>query len=914
MSTLSRSQWQEISPYLDRALSLPEEERKAWLHALEENKPELAELLQKLLEEHRALTDEHFLESPPIEPAREWSRQGQTIGAYTLISPIGQGGMGSVWLAKRNDGRFERQVAVKFLHFPLVAGEGAERFKREGSILGQLAHPHIAELIDAGVTPNGGPYLVLEYVEGETIDQYCDHRNLDIDARIRIFLDMLGAMAQAHANLIVHRDIKPSNVLVRNDGQVKLLDFGVAKLLADEESTASATQLTREGMGALTPQFAAPEQVEGGRVTTATDVYALGVLLYLLLTGQHPAGSNQQSAAALVKAIVESEPPRASDVVVLAGAKVAAENRSCTPDKLRRLLGGDLDTILGKALKKKCQERYGSVTALAEDLQHYLKHEPISARPDSMAYRARKFVRRNRAAVALASLAIAAMAAGVAGTLIQARTARRQRDFAFRELARAEAINDLNDYVLSNAAPSGKPFTVNDLLAGAEHIVRRQRGDPATRVELLISIGRQYTVQDEYQKARVLLEEAHQLSRTLTEPSTRARASCGLGQVLSRTGDLDRADALFHEGLAELPQDPLFVVERMSCLLRGSEIAQNGGHQQEGLARALAAQRLLQESSFHSDALELDALIVLAGAYNHAGRRGEAGNAYQEASARLKTLGRDDTQMAGTLFNNWGTMLLSAGRPIDAERALRRAIQIGRDGPGEDSVSPMTLANYSRVLYELGRLDEAADYAERAYAKAKEAGDATGVSQTLFDRARVCRSKGDLVCAAKMLAEVEPQLKRSLPPGHIAFAVLASELALNAQASGDLQKAKRLADQAVSLSEASPSASQGADDYRGIFLVRRSGIELQLGRNGDAFADASRALPMLQRASVPGDLSADVGDAYLALGRALQNQGRSEDARAAFHSAAEHLENTLGPSHHDARTARRLAESSANDF
>ncbi len=903
MSTPSPDRWQQISPYLDHALSLSEDERTAWLKALREGRPDLADVLEELLEEHRALAQEEFLEHAPLRPPNE-SSTGQTIGAYTLISRIGQGGMGSVWLAERSDGRFRRQVAVKFLHFALAAHGAAERFKREGRILGQLAHPHIAELIDAGIGQNGEPYLVLEYVEGEHIDRYCDEHKLDVNARIKLFLDVLRAVALAHTNLIVHRDIKPSNVLVRNDGEVKLLDFGIAKLLAEDGTAASATQLTIEGGGALTPQFAAPEQVSGGPITTATDVYALGVLLYLLLTGQHPAGRGGHSPADLVKAIVETEPLRASEAITSPATAANAERRRTTPEKLCRELRGDLDTIVGKALKKNPQERYPSVASLGDDLQRYLRQEPIAARPDNFGYRAAKFVRRNLTAVALATLALLAIAAGVTGTRIQARTARKQRDFALRQLSRAEAINDLNNYVLSNAAPSGKPFTVDDLLSGAEHIVRRQQGDETTRAELLISIGRQYTVQDEYQKARRLLEEAHVLSRTLSEHSTRARASCGLGQVLSRTGDFARGEALFHEGLDELPNDPLFVVERVFCLLRGSEIAENGGRQEESLARAEAAEGMVRQSSFHSDPLELDALIVLAGAYSDAGRRGEAGRAYQQAAARLQELGRDDTQMAGILFNNWGTMLIGAGRPLDAERALRRTIEIGRDAQGEDSVSSMTLANYSYALYQIGRFDEAASYAARAYAKASKSGDEMAANQALFHRARICRSNGDLRCAADMLAKVEPQLRRTLPPGHIAFAVLASERALNAQASGDLQNALKLADQAVSISEPLSKRGGGGVNYAGRFLVRRSAIELQLGGIDAALEDATRALPMLQQSAVPGCASADVGYAYLALGRALHAEGKSDLARPAFASAADQLSDALGAGHSDSRAAR----------
>ena len=332
MSTLNPDQWQALSPYLDEALGMTDEERAKWLASLRAQDPALAAQLEVLLQEHRALAQEHFLEQGPALPLRvQPALTGQTVGAYTLVSQIGQGGMGSVWLARRSDGRFERQAAVKFVNIALTGGATAERFKREGSILGRLTHPHIAGLLDAGISSDGTPYLILEYVDGVAIDQYCDEHKLDVEARVKLFCDVLGAVAEAHAHLIVHRDIKPSNVLVRKDGQVKLLDFGIAKLLAREGDTAPATLLTMEGGGALTPRFAAPEQVTGGTVTTATDVYALGVLLYLLLTGQHPAGASVHSPADLVKAVVEQEAPRASKMSL--AVSTAAEKRNVTPAK-----------------------------------------------------------------------------------------------------------------------------------------------------------------------------------------------------------------------------------------------------------------------------------------------------------------------------------------------------------------------------------------------------------------------------------------------------------------------------------------------------------------------------------------------------------------------------------------------------
>jgi len=437
MSTLSPDQWQALSPYLDRALAMTDDERAAWLCQLGEQDPALAAQLGTLLDEHRVLVQEGFLDNRRWALPNSTGLAGQTLGPYTLISQIGQGGMGSVWLACRSDGRFERKAAVKFVNIALAGRATEERFQREGSILGRLTHPHIAELLDAGISSAGQPYLILEYVDGTTIDQYCDQHKLDLEARVRLFLDVLAAAAHAHANLIVHRDIKPSNVLVATSGEVKLLDFGIAKLLEGEGQTGAATLLTHEGGSALTPQYAAPEQLTGQPVTTATDVYALGVLLYLLLSGRHPAGASVYSPAELVRAVLDSEPPRASDAMTADDSELIAEKRGATPDKLRRELRGDLDTIVGKALKKDPQERYASVTGFADDLQRYLKHEPISARPDTLAYHTAKFLRRNRTVVSLIAAAIVLVIGSLSTGLY---VANRQRKIAEQRFAQVRQL------------------------------------------------------------------------------------------------------------------------------------------------------------------------------------------------------------------------------------------------------------------------------------------------------------------------------------------------------------------------------------------------------------------------------------------------------------------------------------------
>ena len=906
MSVLDRDRWSAVEPLFDRALQMQDGDRAAWVEQLRRDDPAMAEDLQQLLDAHRQLVPEGFLEgSVPV--LRDATLAGQTLGAYTLVSPIGQGGMGSVWLARRSDGRFEGAAAVKLLNASLVGRAGEERFRREGSILARLRHPHIAHLVDAGVSPAGQPFLVLERVEGEPIDRYCEAHHLSVEKRLQLFCGVLDAVAHAHANLIVHRDIKPSNVMVTTDGQVKLLDFGIAKLLEAESGTGEATALTRDGGRALTPEYASPEQVTGGAVTTATDVYALGVLLYVLLAGRHPAEAFLSSPADLLRSIVETEPARPSE--------------AAASDVVRRQLRGDLDTIVAKALKKSAEERYSSVTAFAEDVKGYLEHRPIAARPDSVAYRARKFVRRNRAAVALATVLFLALCGGLAGTVSQARRATRQaeaadaerrradekareatlqRDFAVRQLSLAEMVIDLNAFVLSDA-PSGKTFTASELLARAEAMSERQHDSgPANHVEMLLAIGRQYINLNENQSAKRVLTHAHDVASSLEDRALRAKADCELASVIVYDGESERAEQLIRGAERDLPVGTQHVTNRIRCLTCGSEVARWRGDVAASVQRVEDAQRLLDESRFADPVLQLDIALHRSESYRMAGRLREASLASADAAARLTALGRDETTTAGTLYNNWALVLLALGQPLEAERLFRQAISIGSTGGAEAGVRPMLLNNLARTLRDLRRLDEAAAYAERAYDRALRAGDPNVVGQSLMARAGIYRESGDLQRAEAALSELEAKLPRMVPAGHVAFASLAMEEALLAAARGEVEAARASANRAVAIAE----ASNQRGEYLPRLLIRRSEVELLAGSPETALADADAALANFLEKD-PTAFSAWVGRSHLARAKALFGLGRREEARTAFAAARDQLEPTVGADHLDSRDARR---------
>src|SRR5271163_483346 len=855
-----KDEWRLLSPLLDQALALDGEARQAWIKA---QQPEMAYRLEILLLEHSVLASDGFLETGVVElPSTAATLAGQTIGAFEVVSQIGQGGMGSVWLARRNDGRFERQVALKFLNIALLGKEGEDRFKREGKILALLAHPHIAELIDAGVTDAGQPYLVLEYVDGDQIDRYCDQRQLDLHARIQLFLHVLDAVAAAHANLIVHRDLKPSNVLVRKDGDVKLLDFGIARLIEAENNAEHQTAFT--GGTALTPEYAAPEQLKREAITVSTDVYALGVLLYLLLTGRHPAGEGQSSPAELVKAIVECEPLRPSDAVAApvtnaGNAAARALLRGASLEKLRRVLRGDLDTILATALKKDPRERYASVGAFAEDLRRYLKSEPIKARPDTLMYRTGRFARRHRTPLIIALLAFVGVAAGITGMLLQARTAGIQRDLALRQLARAERMTDLNELLLSNAAPMGKPLAVDQLLEREERVIEHERNpDTANHVELQLSLGNQYSSEDENDNALRVLNAAYRVSRDLKEPSIRAKASCVLAGAMVPVGDLSRAEALYQEGLRELGDAPQYASERAACLLHGSEVAYRNGNSGEAVARARAAEQAIQSSPVQWNLEGLNILVNLATVLGDAGNFREAETIFQQASDLMTTLGYDDSQKAVKLFDDWAFTLTYDGRELEAQRLFRRALDISRNDETNSAVAPDLSFNYAVLLNELGQRTEAARDFVLASKKVRELNDNVLVDNTDLMQANMFIDAHAFAQATRQLDELEQRLRKRYAPEHYVFAELSSARARIALGRGDLPSAAHFATEALELGEASMRRIGQCANLVTTLLVSRSSIDLKSGQREQAVSDARRAIKRLEEAEDPSILSSNV--------------------------------------------------------
>jgi len=515
---------------LDEALALPAAERTTWIESLTGEQAPFKDTLRELLAAYGQVETGTFRPTPPelasagdVAPDNAGLAAGDMVGPYRLISVLGRGGMGTVWLAERSDGRLKRQVALKLPH--LIWGDAlAERLSRERDILASLEHAHIARLYDAGVDRQGRPYLAMEYVDGQTIDVYCHQRALPVGDRLGLLLQVAAAVAHAHARLVVHRDLKPGNILVTADGQVRLLDFGIAKLM--EVDRTEETSLTQLSGRALTPEYASPEQIRREPLSTASDVYSLAVVAYELLAGARPYRLKRASVAELEEAITSIDPPLASE--------------AAREPALRKQLKGDLDAILNKALKKDSSQRYATVEALAQDLRRHVDQQPVLARPDRLGYRAGKFVSRYRFQVAAGVVATMALLAGAGVAFWQAQHARAQA-------ARADEVKRLVLSIFKDAdtsAGGNRKTSAADLLEQARaRLAAAPVSDPAIRTELLTSLGKSLVGLGEYRQAAQVLEEATQQAvvQLGAEHEETIAAQLALGEALIENGEEQRA-------------------------------------------------------------------------------------------------------------------------------------------------------------------------------------------------------------------------------------------------------------------------------------------------------------------------------------------------------------------------------------
>lgn len=668
--------WPEFSRLLDEALDLPQAERAAWLARTHSTHAELAPWLERVLSRREIAAD--YLSRPHLNMAAPSDvRAGERIGPYALVREIGSGGMGTVWLAERSDGLLHREIALKLPHAHLLAGKVGERFSRERDILAGLNHPHIATLYDAGLAESGRPYLTLEYVDGQPITDWCRARNVTLDQRIDLMRQVMDAVQYAHARLIVHRDLKPSNVLVTSDSRVKLLDFGIAKLLIGDTELESVQSLTREGERLATPGYATPEQLQGKAITTKVDIYTLGVMLYELFCGERPPPPAANDDRATYRG--RTDLPLCSMRVSEAFASSVGGTNAAA---LRRQLRGDLDAIVSKALQADPDQRYASVEAFAADLDRHRKHLPISAQRIGRLTFAAKFVRRHRASVATTMLFLVALIAALSAALWQTRVAREQARIALEQAEHARAAREFLVGVFEQADPNqnkGQPITAHQLLErGEKQLSAAEASTPAIQADLTGLIGNLYWTLGDFDRAAPLLTQAAGLVSNPAVPDD-IKARC-----LRWLAGMEKEKSNF-KAAKEHAQQAIAFAER----------AGKPGYDDASEARRILAYAetydgepkvaiaLLREALAHDRAAYgspnkalADDMVELGHALDEDGNFAEAAAALREAVSLARAAYGDTHSQVADAYNALG---LALGHKYDlaaAEAALRQALDI----------------------------------------------------------------------------------------------------------------------------------------------------------------------------------------------------------------------------------------------
>lgn len=876
MDERERRIWREADAALDRLLALPAEGRSGALASMG--------LEVEVEARVRALLDADAGASGPLDrelhhllPAEDGVADdpwvGRRVGAFRLVERVGRGGMGVVYRAARSDAGFHQEVAVKLLQWALPGTAGAGRFLRERQILARLKHPGIATLLDGGIAPDGTPYLVMELIDGEPIDRYCEREGLPVAGRVELVRQVCRALGYAHGQLIVHRDIKPANVLVEAGGHVRLLDFGIAKLM--EEDAEGEDSLTRPGERPLTPEFAAPEQLLGGAVTTATDVYGVGLLLYRLLVGERAFRNDGRRREA------SDLPPPPSTA---RAATIGSNPDGVAPGEI----DADLDRIVLMALRPEPERRYPGVGELDRDLARWLRKEPVSASPDSLRYRVDRFVARRRGAVVASTVALAVAVGGLTTTLWQAREARRQSEQATAESIRAQAARDFLVQLFEANDPDiaqGRVITARELLDQGAHRIRSTPvPSSALQAELLVLLGGLYRKIGEFDAAEPLLADGAALAGTDGDTGVRVSALHQLGTLHMEVGRHDEALARLEEAERILEGAGLVPSRQHGALLQQLVFTLNqDGRRPEGLARAEAA--LLQargRADLPASAL-FDYLFVYSNALLGSDRPEEAEPLLREAmELDFDTADRPDRQRG--IHANLAQILQRRG-------ALEEAIQHGYHAlalaeqvhPPLHSRRGQALSNLASILIGAGRSGEAAEMAA----------EALRVYQAVYPDPRHPRvaaahnNLGNALVDAGRLSEAEPHLDaaRSLArdlfgPRDMRYATATANLGTLVGWLGRHAEGEALLLEALDLRR-----SVLGEDHSAVGATLGLLAELELSRDQPARAldRADQALDLYRR--IGWEVPAGLLFALERRARALDGLGRPLEAGAVFDEA-----------------------------
>ncbi len=897
---MATERWREIEALFAEVAALPAAERADHLRRRCGGDEDLRREVESLLAADAAVGD--FLEQPVVAPAAALpppSAVGRRLGPYAVERKLGAGGMSTVYLAVRADEEYRQQVAIKVFGYGADRADLVERFRAERQILASLDHPNIARLLDGGTTEDGLPYLVMEYVEGLPIDRYCDEHGLSLDERIDLFRQVCAAVQYAHQNLVVHRDIKPSNILVTADGVPHLLDFGIAKLL-DGSALPGTAAATMTGERLLTPLYASPEQVEGRPVNTASDVYSLGVLLYVLLAGRLPYRLEAERVDVVERAVVEQEPERPSAAVAL--------------PPLRRRLAGDLDNIVLTALRKEPARRYASVELLSEDLRRHRTGLPVAARPATVGYRVGKFVGRHRLGVAAAAL-VALVIFGLAVTMtVQAVRLARQRDEIERERDKAVRVAEFLEEIFAAADPGqarGETVTAREILdRGAGKITAELAGQPELEAALAAAIGRAYDGLGLYDRAQPLLERSLALRRRAfgaAHPEV-AESLYALGALHWQRGELDLAEATFRRAL-----------EMRRALLGGADPAVAESLNALGLALVSKAQfdtaePLLREAlainrkHYGNDHIEVGSNLGNLGLLmKQKGDLAAAEAFYREALAIFRRLFGAAHPEVAIQLNNLAVLQYERGDYAAAEASYREMLPVARRVYGREHPQvALYVHNLAAVLSWRGKHDEAERLERESLAmRRKLLGDEhEQVAMGLNMLAKILEEKGELARSRPLYEESLRICRQAFGEEHPRVATTLAYLADLFAQQGDPAAAEPLARQALAirrrtLGEAHPEV--------GSALMLVGSIRLARGAAAEAEPLLRQGLEVLRAA-----LSAThwrTAEAQSLLGECLAARGKTAEARPLLTAGYETLAKTRGADHRKTVAARqRLAK------